>query len=30
MPYIDLDGIDLRILSALQSDGRLTNQELAD
>ncbi|MBB3021000.1 Lrp/AsnC family leucine-responsive transcriptional regulator [Microvirga lupini] len=30
MPYIDLDGIDLRILNALQSDGRLTNQELAD
>src|SRR5687768_4698289 len=30
MPYIDLDAIDLRILSALQQDGRLTNQELAD
>jgi len=30
MPYIDLDGIDLRILNALQADGRLTNQELAD
>src|SRR5919107_5646092 len=30
MPYINLDAIDLRILSALQSDGRLTNQELAD
>ena len=30
MPYIDLDAIDLRILTALQSDGRLTNQELAD
>jgi Lrp/AsnC family transcriptional regulator, leucine-responsive regulatory protein len=30
MPYIDLDGIDLRILSTLQADGRLTNQELAD
>jgi len=30
MPYIDLDGIDLRILSVLQADGRLTNQELAD
>jgi Lrp/AsnC family leucine-responsive transcriptional regulator len=30
MPYIDLDGIDLRILNALQTDGRLTNQELAD
>ena len=26
----DLDAIDLRILSALQQDGRLTNQELAD
>ena len=25
-----LDAIDLRILSALQTDGRLTNQELAD
>ena len=30
MPYIDLDGIDLRILQALQADGRLTNQQLAD
>ena len=30
MPYIDLDAIDLRILNALQGDGRLTNQELAD
>src|SRR3712207_3020648 len=30
MPYIELDGIDLRILNALQADGRLTNQELAD
>jgi Lrp/AsnC family leucine-responsive transcriptional regulator len=30
MPYINLDGIDLRILNALQADGRLTNQELAD
>lgn len=30
MPYIDLDAIDLRILNALQADGRLTNQELAD
>jgi Lrp/AsnC family leucine-responsive transcriptional regulator len=30
MPYIDLDAIDLRILGALQADGRLTNQELAD
>lgn len=26
----DLDAIDLRILSELQHDGRLTNQELAD
>ena len=26
----DLDAIDLRILNALQEDGRLTNQELAD
>jgi len=30
MPFINLDAIDLRILSALQADGRLTNQELAD
>ncbi|MEE1655789.1 Lrp/AsnC family transcriptional regulator [Microvirga sp. CF3062] len=30
MPYIDLDAIDLRILGALQGDGRLSNQELAD
>jgi Lrp/AsnC family transcriptional regulator, leucine-responsive regulatory protein len=30
MAYIDLDTIDLRILNALQADGRLTNQELAD
>ena len=30
MPYINLDAIDLRILNALQADGRLTNQELAD
>lgn len=30
MPYINLDAIDLRILNALQSDGRLSNQELAD
>ncbi|MBF9198242.1 Lrp/AsnC family transcriptional regulator [Microvirga terrestris] len=30
MPYIDLDAIDLKILGALQADGRLTNQELAD
>jgi DNA-binding Lrp family transcriptional regulator len=27
---IPLDGFDLRILGALQDDGRLTNQELAD
>lgn len=27
---IDVDAFDLRILSALQDDGRLTNQELAD
>ncbi|MGO4387755.1 Lrp/AsnC family transcriptional regulator [Microvirga sp. 2YAF29] len=30
MSDLELDAIDLRILSALQSDGRLTNQELAD
>ncbi|HEU6442741.1 MAG TPA: Lrp/AsnC family transcriptional regulator [Microvirga sp.] len=30
MPNLDLDAIDLRILRALQADGRLTNQELAD
>lgn len=30
MPYINLDAIDLKILSALQADGRLTNNELAD
>jgi Lrp/AsnC family leucine-responsive transcriptional regulator len=30
MSNLELDAIDLRILSALQSDGRLTNQELAD
>ncbi|MCB8822119.1 Lrp/AsnC family transcriptional regulator [Microvirga rosea] len=30
MPYINLDAIDLKILSALQGDGRLTNNELAD
>src|SRR5690349_10450139 len=30
MSSLELDAIDLRILSALQSDGRLTNQELAD
>lgn len=27
---ISVDGFDLRILAALQDDGRLTNQELAD
>jgi Lrp/AsnC family leucine-responsive transcriptional regulator len=30
MPYINLDAIDLKILNALQADGRLTNNELAD
>jgi Lrp/AsnC family transcriptional regulator, leucine-responsive regulatory protein len=30
MPYIDLDAQDLKILTALQKDGRLTNAELAD
>ena len=30
MPYINLDAIDLRILSALQADARLTNNDLAD
>src|SRR3954471_5552515 len=30
MPYINLDAIDLKILRALQDDGRLTNNELAD
>ncbi|HEY8384299.1 MAG TPA: Lrp/AsnC family transcriptional regulator [Microvirga sp.] len=30
MPYINLDAIDLHILRALQDDGRLTNNELAD
>ncbi len=30
MPYIALDAIDLRILNALQEDGRLTNSDLAD
>jgi len=30
MPPITLDKTDRRILDALQSDGRLTNQELAD
>jgi Lrp/AsnC family leucine-responsive transcriptional regulator len=30
MPYIELDALDLKILAALQQDGRLTNAELAD
>ena len=30
MPYIALDAIDLRILTSLQEDGRLTNNDLAD
>jgi Lrp/AsnC family leucine-responsive transcriptional regulator len=30
MPTIPLDRTDLRILDALQADGRLTNQELAE
>lgn len=30
MPYIQLDAIDLKILSALQDDGRLSNADLAD
>lgn len=30
MPYIQLDAIDLRILSALQDDGRLSNADLAE
>ena len=30
MPYINLDAIDLKILSALQADARLTNNDLAD
>ena len=30
MPKAPLDGIDRRILAALQTDGRLTNVELAD
>jgi Lrp/AsnC family leucine-responsive transcriptional regulator len=30
MPRIDLDETDLRILSALQADGRLSNVDLAD
>ena len=27
---VSLDGFDLKILAALQDDGRLTNQQLAD
>lgn len=30
MPKLDLDEIDLRILSALQADGRLSNVDLAE
>ena len=30
MPHAALDAIDLRILNALQEDGRLTNSDLAD
>jgi Lrp/AsnC family leucine-responsive transcriptional regulator len=30
MPYINLDAFDLKILRALQGDGRLTNNELAE
>jgi DNA-binding Lrp family transcriptional regulator len=30
MQTIDIDATDLRLLDALQTDGRLTNQELAD
>jgi Lrp/AsnC family leucine-responsive transcriptional regulator len=30
VPYIALDAIDLRILTSLQEDGRLTNNDLAD
>lgn len=30
MPYIQLDAIDLKILSALQDDGRLSNADLAE
>lgn len=30
MPKLDLDEIDLRILSALQGDGRLSNVDLAE
>ena len=30
MPFMDLDTIDRKILAALQTDGRLSNVELAD
>lgn len=30
MPYIELDAIDLKILTALQEDGRLSNADLSD
>ncbi len=30
MPYLNLDAIDLRILRALQDEGRLSNTELAE
>lgn len=30
MPYINLDALDLRIMAALQEDGRLANSDLAD
>ena len=30
MPYINLDAFDIRILRALQEDGRLSNTDLAD
>ena len=30
MPNVELDAGDIRILRALQADGRLTNQDLAD
>lgn len=30
MPYIELDAIDLKILTALQGDGRLSNADLSD
>lgn len=30
MPFVNLDAIDLKILDALQGDGRLSNADLAD